>query len=336
MSRIEDIKNAFSEAVDVYFDEMPNKNLVLSPENYDDKHKRSVLSSLKYIFSNKRVNDDKYQNAMMQFREKLATEAPYINLDIFDKNLKTLNIYYNNYALYNRVSNKKVKGSYDSINNNLYIDKDESLRIFYHELLHVASANIDNENEIYKIGFRYANIDEVIHIGKYFNEGYTEVLADRYFGLRTSPAYAKEKVFASMIEDVVGQETMESFYFNADLLSLFEELEKYSSEDKIVRFFKNIELMHMFNNKREPANYAQLARMFGECQTFCLECYLEKLKQDGLSYEDITRKYWKHLDSIYEKTMPAYCDIIHLSELVDSTKKAYNNVMGTEKSNYKL
>jgi len=336
MSRSDDIDRAFSKAVNIYYYDIPDKDMAFGEDDYNGKRIVSkFFYSLKYMFNSQNIDEAKFKRAIEQFQEKLSFEAPYINLDIFNKNLKTLGIFYNNYSFYNRLTKQGIRASYDSIENNLYITKDEVSRILYHELLHTATADINKETKEYKVGFRYANIKENIHLGRFFNEGYTEVVADRYFGMRAAPAYVPEKAFASMIEDVVGKEKMETCYFEANVLGLFRELEKYSSQEKMVQFFKDIEQMH-HNSATGVYDPKEQSRLFGNCQQYCLECYLTKLKQKGMSHEEISMNYAKYLDTVYERVIPAFSDNLSLTEMISVSTHAYDNVIGLEKSNHRL
>lgn len=318
------------------FDNFKKQDMVLCRE--EDKkecYETDVFLFIKYFFDRKNKSfKQRYEDMISDFEEKISQEAPYVDLDNFHKNLESLTVSGYNFFFYNYMSGKRVKGSYSLINNEIFIDKKGTLRVFGHELLHVASSVIDGDE--YKSGFHYANIKERIHLGKYFNEGYTEVLADRYLGLRTNPAYAKDKVFAALIEDVVGKQTMERLYFKADIKGLFSELLKYTSEDKLVQFFKDVESNHKLKlDKNGNITNEQLA-CFGRCQSFCLECYLEKEKQKGLSDKEIGDNYLSYLDSVYLKTVSGYPNSLYLEVLNRVAKISYSNVMGVKKSSQRL
>ena len=80
-------------------------------------------------------------------------------------------------------------------------------------------------------------------IGTGLNEGYTQVLNERYFYSKGTyiGCYSLFVRFASYLEVLVGQEKMESLYFKADLEGLIQELEKYASRDEVLRLIKDID-----------------------------------------------------------------------------------------------
>lgn len=305
--------------------------------DYDFKRCNSfeLFPVIKYLMSHKKERfRERYNRMIMEFEDKLISDGSNLSLDYFHDNLETLNVSYYNFWFYNRMSDSNVLGSYSLLENEIYIDKKGSLRILAHELLHVLGSKIDGPE--YKSGFHYANAKDRIHLGKYFNEGYVEVLADRYFGMRSTPAYAKDKVFATLIEDVVGREKMEELYSHGDIEGLFDELLPYTTEDKLVNFFKDVEKNHKLKSDKDGYTTKEQLQAFARCENFCLECWLQKQKHEGLSDTEIGKKYFSYLDRVYEKTAQAYNNSLYLEVLTRVVKISYANVVGEEKSNYKL
>ena len=317
------------------FDDI-NDNMVLRRENNKKRcHAFPFFGLFQYYSSHqKELFQQRYHYMISVFEEKISQEAPHINLDFYHKNLKTLKVSDFNFWLYNKFSSKDTMGSYSLLNNEILIEWKGSLRIFAHELFHMLGRSISATE--YKSGFHYINIKDIIHVGKYFNEGYVEVLSDRYFGLRSTPAYAKEKVFASLIEDVVGKEKMEELYSKADIEGLFQEIMPYTTEDRMVRFFQDVERNHKLRGDSKGNLTRQQLMTFARCQNFCLECRLEKWKQEGLSDQEIGHKYFEFLGNVYNQTASAYPNSLYIETLNRVAKISYENVIGERKSNIKL
>lgn len=98
-----------------------------------------------------------------------------------------------------------------------------------HELFHLSTNDGD------KSGFYINNYARAL------NEGYTQILAERYFAEGIGKTYLFEVMFVKIIEQLVGQDKMEKYYFDLDLVSLINDLSKYESEQNIVNFIENLD-----------------------------------------------------------------------------------------------
>ena len=111
--------------------------------------------------------------------------------------------------------------SYEDIMNN----------VLPHELFHLATYTT-NDNVMF-CGF-YQN-SGIYDIGNGINEGYTELLARRYFA-KDRGYYDDEVIIAALVEELIGKDKMEQLYFYADLKGLITELSKYSNTNIVNRF----------------------------------------------------------------------------------------------------
>lgn len=115
-------------------------------------------------------------------------------------------------------------------NTKLESDKDS---IVNHELLHMSTARKDGNH--YFCGFEQIDRKSKCLIGRGLNEGYTELINQRYFSTTTPVkggteiAYLNEQWIAYGIEMLVGKEKMEELFFNGDLDGLLTEMSKYMS-----------------------------------------------------------------------------------------------------------
>lgn len=78
---------------------------------------------------------------------------------------------------------------------------------------------------------------------KGLNEGYTQLLAERYFSEGIGKCYLFEVVLVKIIEQLIGQDNMEKYYFDLDLVSLINDLINYETEENIVNFIKNLDIL---------------------------------------------------------------------------------------------
>lgn len=170
----------------------------------------------------------------------------------------------NNRMLYNlsflKIVEKKVKsnfqseisvGSYDSLNNTITLNSYENVGIDYdleevlvHELLHMASTNYSTIGE--RTGFDLFDI-----IGTKLNEGYTEYLTKKYFtrGYKYTEANDNYLFIAKGIENIIGREKMEEYYFTSDLNSVIRELSKYVSKEDAIKLIYLIDMMPSTKSK---------------------------------------------------------------------------------------
>ena len=85
------------------------------------------------------------------------------------------------------------------------------------------------------------------------NEGYTQLLAERYFGESKDilKAYSCEKSIAEKLEMIVGKEKMQSLYLNANLYGLIQELKQYEDENTIMQFISDVDFLNMHLKRKK-------------------------------------------------------------------------------------
>lgn len=156
----------------------------------------------------------------------------------------------NNTALYDRlesiqivniqVEDDKVNGRYNEKTNRVLMyttqinkHKNPNSRrrnVLFHEVIHMATSY--TRGIISMVGFSQ-KIANKYSKGNGLNEGYTELINQRYFartvadGSPVKISYPREQVLAYGIEMLVGREKMEELFFNADLDGLIAEMSKY-------------------------------------------------------------------------------------------------------------
>lgn len=106
----------------------------------------------------------------------------------------------------------------------------------FHELLHLASTKFNKKEGKYNCGF-YSKLKNGNNIGIAINEGYTEHLTKKYFGHifpkhKSSLVYEVFENFFNIIEQIIVEDEMEYYYFNADLSGLIRAMGRYCSYKK--------------------------------------------------------------------------------------------------------
>ncbi|MEG2251052.1 MAG: hypothetical protein RSD09_05725 [Bacilli bacterium] len=137
---------------------------------------------------------------------------------------------------------KNVLGQYSPAFNKLYIYDQKNKFVVGHELLHFASSYYSKESGLFS-GFSQ-NI-KFGHIGMGLTEGYTTHLQDQIFGhaktIEEINGYSYEKDIAKKLEQIIGKEKMRPLYFNADLMGLIKELNKYLETPEIIEFITSLD-----------------------------------------------------------------------------------------------
>lgn len=190
------------------------------------------------------INKD-IKNIVNDFIVVLTSNFSKEYLTNFYNNISSIKIQEHNYKFRNFFHKVEFNGGYYAKNNSIKLSiKDKSYTALYHELFHMASSVFKN-GTIYS-GFRqHNNYNFKQDIGIGLNEGYTQVLTERFFGNipETKYSYPFETHIAKLLEAIIGQDKMAKYYFNANLSGLVKELEKYSSYNNIINFITNLDLI---------------------------------------------------------------------------------------------
>lgn len=233
-----------------------------------------------------------FNDRVISFAEVLKKEN--IDLGIFYKNMSSVKIksYYGVNLL-----NNIILGSYNANNRIIRLRKGTENEALEHELLHVASS-LKQDNVFYK-GFYQKN--GIIDIGSGLNEGYTQLLAERYFSFSRNNdinrnCYLIEKRYAKIIENIVGKNIMQNLYFKADLKGLVMELNKYADINEIFTFLTNLDLYKTISFENVDILENKLKCM----NNFVIKTYMKKVlinntfsivKLNKLILEELRYKY---------------------------------------------
>lgn len=145
-----------------------------------------------------------------------------------------------------------------------------------HELIHISTIKVNGSTEY--CGFSINDYYYGDSFAKGLNEGYTQLIKERYFGKDKAIVYPFEVKYAKMIESLIGKEKMEKYFFNIDLKALFKEIEKYTSEEKFKDFLNNLDYI----NAHFPSgtNDQIIQEKFDQINYFLFECFKQKLEKE--------------------------------------------------------
>ena len=233
---------------------------------------------LKNNISKKKKNLEIFSKSINSFIEVVINNFDFNDLNILNNNIKNLKIKYKKFEFRNLIENANTFAEYDPIPNIIYIGNDDSI---WHEFFHMLSSTV--ENGVLYSGFSRTSFKSKIkHIGYGLNEGYTELLARRYFvNSREINTYDTEVYVAERLEKIIGKKRMESLYSTANLDGLINELIKYDSEDAIIKFIEAVDVINdYFISTRKNSNYTNMViSNLKNINEFLLKIYAMKQKE---------------------------------------------------------
>lgn len=223
-----------------------------------------------------KINNQKFKEAALEFSKVLIENFPEETLTNFYNNLNELTIKKNKL-----ISLTGAVGCYSSLSNSITILDSSSI---YHELFHMASRSYNKKDGSLYVGFRQRNIklSKIFYneIGRGLNEGYTELLAHRYFDNKAYSSYDFETDIARKLEMIIGQDKMTELYLRGDLAGLIAELKIYMPENDIIKFITRLDLITGYDSKLRKIIVRE---SIFDLYEFLLKTYALKLKKQ---YED--------------------------------------------------
>lgn len=229
-----------------------------------------------------KLASQRFGEAVIEFAKLVMTKFPSKDLTNFYNNLNELKVEPKKFGLQNLILRGNTAATYDAKKNQIQVDSDDYTSTIYHELFHMASST-------YKDGVRYSGFRQsslksgIANLGKALNEGYTQLLTERYFGYieEVRGTYEFEVHITDKLEKIVGQEKMESLYLNADLPGLVNELKNYASEEEIMKFISGTDFLreHLADKKLLPFEKGMITNSLKNVNEFLFRAYTVKLKR---------------------------------------------------------
>lgn len=268
-----------------------------------------------------RLKKIKLSKDILKFKNTLEDNIDNESLNNLYNNLKTLKveehtIFFRNLLL------QMVGGSYVPRKNKIKTLKFIKDNVINHELLHMASTAYNVKEKKYLCGFAQYSPHYTKRFGIGLNEGYTELLNERYFGKndKCSKVYKLCQFYSKMLEEIIGQEKMTNAYLNGDLPNLIKELKKYDNKENIVKFIKNLDFtLNYMNLANTPIIFykkdilEKLTITLSEINNSLIKWYVKK-KNNELKEKKITSGNFINDVYIYYNSIKNYI-------LIDEIKK---------------
>lgn len=167
------------------------------------------------------------------------------------------------------------------LKNTIELSSDNYKSTINHELFHVSTTYIDSNSNVIYCGFSQLQIKKGNkQIGEGLNEGYTQYLTDKYFPSKPLlMAYSYEKRIAEIVELIVGQEKMQSLYFNANLKGLIDVLKQYSTEENAYNFIVTLDFLnkHLTDKKLTTNSNEIKLDSLKIINSFLIQLYINKI-----------------------------------------------------------
>lgn len=247
--------------------------------------------------------EEEIKKSVNSFVEVIEKDIPKELLAFFYRNINSFNMetdetLCDNYYL-------KRLGYYDIKDNKVVVLEKDNENTIFHELFHLSSTYFDSVTNQYYCGLSVGNF------GRGINEGYTDLLAKRYLNSSFEKlGYPFEYIIVKIIEEIVGEEKMKSFYFSANLNDLIEELSKYKTREEVIQFIRSVDFLskYMFDKKFLPTKEKKLSHVKEVIVHFLNDVYCQKIKFDldiavangrHLSYYDLLKKVLHVYEEFY-------------------------------------
>lgn len=246
----------------------------------------------------------KFGELFSRFANVILSKFHYVNLTNFYNNLNEIRIDLYDLRTKNKYFHRGIFGYYDVKKNAIKLDEDYVSVIIFHELFHMASSVYLNGN--YYSGFRQYSSDDYTSIGKGLNEGYTQLLTERYFGHNDDfgKVYEYETFIAGKLEEIVGKFKMQELYLSANLYGLIKELNRYVSYEEIINFIRCLDFLNNNLNNKTMLIFRMdtIVKRIKIINSFLVKAYLIKLKKEEayniLSNDNVVIKFDRYIDSL--------------------------------------
>jgi hypothetical protein len=176
--------------------------------------------------------------------------------------------------------------------------------------------------KLYYCGFAIYDKDKAYGVG--LNEGYTQLMTERYFendrtlnflrknyGVRNTKnvvgnSYSLQTLIAYKVEQIIGKDKMENLYLNANPYGLRDELMKYASKEEINNFIINLDFLHynIADVFRFSVNSKKIYKAYVQICAFLFNCYRKKIVLEHGRYyvyrKEFEKEYINDLEKVYD------------------------------------
>jgi len=225
----------------------------------------------------KRFLEQQFSDSIIEFIDVIKQNIPDTDLKIFYNNFNNIKTKNKNFKISNLIFDKSTGAQWLPDENIICVSSDNYKSTINHELLHASTTYIDpNTNTIF-CGFQ-KNKSSNNQIGEGLNEGYTEYLIEKYFSVLYQ-AYTYEKSIAKSVELIVGEQKMQSLYFNANLKELIDILKQYSTAEKALDFITTLDFLNNHLRDKNLTSYSKniILNSLKSINHFLIQTYIKKV-----------------------------------------------------------
>lgn len=253
------------------------------------------------------IHEGSLSDVIHTFVDTLVANFDDSELATFYNNMKTLAIEYTTDDAPNKkrkyVSNHKTLAYYKIATNTIYILDTSKPGILYHELFHVSTAKRVGTTSYN--GFCQTNLLTAESIGEGVNEGYTQLLAERYFEDAQKGNYNVLVYIVELLELIVGRDKMEHYYMTSDLYSLVDELKKYAPYEDICKFLSYLDYIvkHIYDTNLSKSDVKYFKKILLFINEFILKSYANKIANSNIETEEEYEKFYQEFSYIVERSI---------------------------------
>ncbi|MBR5370316.1 MAG: hypothetical protein IK137_03320 [Bacilli bacterium] len=226
-------------------------------------------------------------DVILNFAKFLTTTFPDYDLTNFYNNINELKVKEKNLLGLWLATGVGAVGLYLAKSNSILVhsklNNKETNKVLFHELLHMASTVI--KDGVRYTGFCQKRVKNGISIiGKGLNEGYTQLLTERYCKGPDicGPSYKQTLKIMIFLEKAIGKEKVERLYFKADLPGLIKEMGKYVDKHEIARFISGTDFIYTYfsSSIKMRKKEEMIKEKFKDVYTILLKMNIRRLKLD--------------------------------------------------------
>ena len=136
--------------------------------------------------------------------------------------------------------------------------------------------HLKKKDDVFNEGFYYY-IEGTGYVGRGINEGYTEILRERYFDIDLrETGYLYEYQMTKILELIIGAEKMEHIYFKGNLLILIRELSNYCSLEEAKQFIDDMDRMVFLIHENDEKSKQRRQHLLDKNYAFLKNCLSNK------------------------------------------------------------
>lgn len=226
-----------------------------------------------------RILEQQFGPSIIEFVNTIKQNIPNSDLSLFYNNFNNIKTSVKNFKISNSILGEHIGAQWVPEDNKIELSKDNYKLTIDHELFHVSTTYIDPKTHIIFCGFQQIKSANN-QIGEGLNEGYTQYLTEKYFSsVPLLKAYPYEKRIAETVELIVGQEKMQSLYFNANLKGLIDVLKQYNTEDNVYNFITTLDFLnkHLTDKNLTPNSNQIRLNSLKSINSFLIQTYIKKV-----------------------------------------------------------